>query len=79
VEKKNENIFLFFHPLLRGVRRQTAGGMYKRGKNYELISSKKTDSSKIDFPKISRFREAGKISTPACGGNPEILEKSEAV
>ena len=27
------------HPLFRGVRRQ-AGGMYKRGKNYELIASK---------------------------------------
>ena len=27
------------HPLSRGVRRQ-AGGMYKRGKNHELITSK---------------------------------------
>ena len=26
------------HPLSRGVRRQE-GGMYKRGKNYELITS----------------------------------------
>ena len=51
------------HPLLRGVRRQ-AGGMYKRGKNYVLITSNKTYSSKIGFPKISRFREAGKNTTP---------------
>ena len=29
-----------------------------------LFHQNKTDSSIIDFPKISRFREAGKFSTP---------------
>ena len=32
---------------------------------------------KVDFPKISGFREAGDIHLPACGGNPEILDFSD--
>ena len=44
-----------------------------------LLHQIKTDSSKIDFTKISGFREAGKYIPPACGGNPEILEKLELI
>ena len=39
------------------------------------LGEKIVKSKMIDFPKISRFREAGKYTPPAYGGNPEILEK----